>query len=439
MQLATIGATAGLTELGSGGFAVVYDAPGVTVPTYSGDLVYKEFRQPGNLPGGVVLTQQDVDVQIRQAANNVAFRDGLSAAERVELDACMCWPLEMVTQNGVPTGYLMPKLAPTYFMKTAGPQSSTRILEGGVLSATPKWCQRNGVSLQNADNIFYRFALVVHLAHGVALLHKHGRIYGDLSLTNYAFSDSSSTAVFMDCDSVCHENDSQRVQANSPGFFAPEVVDSGHPNYQGGLQSLQSDIYKLGLLCVRALLKGAGATQQSTTKALRSSFGKKVNDPKVSAMLATLDQCLERDPAVRPTADQVKDVFVELVRPIAGFPELLDHQMSQRTFTPGDAIKVSGTVANCQSVEVVVNGHGTPAAVDRAGTFEAVVFPVGVSSVEVQLKNGYGEVLVPVGQLVVDHGGQSQNTGLPGVINQACSDVSAQLQKAIDGFYGVRH
>src|SRR5580692_890546 len=91
-----------LDPLGEGGYGKVYRVPGYHLPGDPADLAYKEFTQ-----------EQAQQAHASGAA--VAFRAGLSSAERADLDSYAAWPRALVEHGGVVVGLLMPLIPADFF------------------------------------------------------------------------------------------------------------------------------------------------------------------------------------------------------------------------------------------------------------------------------------------------------------------------------------
>jgi hypothetical protein len=88
-----------LEPLGKGGYGEVFRVGGNPLPGDSTPLAYKEFTS-------------DFDAQRCSAKAAVAFRDGLSQADRDDLDQCTVWPRELVLGSGGDISGLLMRLIP---------------------------------------------------------------------------------------------------------------------------------------------------------------------------------------------------------------------------------------------------------------------------------------------------------------------------------------
>ncbi len=111
----------------------------------------------------------------------------------------------------------------------------------------------------DTDDPVLRLAVLANLVYAVAALHRHGLVYGDLSLASAAFSDVDARVRLLHCHGVAYLRDPARYQRNSPHFLAPECQAIGvHEHARGNphIQDQATDVYKLGLCIVRGAQPG---------------------------------------------------------------------------------------------------------------------------------------------------------------------------------------
>lgn len=269
-----------LHELGRGGFGVVYRTSAAIGAEPRRDLAYKELHPPQRGKAA------DVEWNRRAIRESVAFRRKLDDAARAQLDVLAVWPLELVVHQGQVTGYLMRLIEPEFFLKT---NDRPVLATVAWLAARNSTVQASGIDAAPFSHLAVRLSLMTQLAYCVAWLHRRGRIFGDLSLSNGVFVAGPTRFLLMDCDATARATDAHRRQAHSPFFDLPE----------GGraLQTRQSDVYKLALCIVRSLCLDRGSTQLKTTDHLKGRLPLE--------LLSLLDRALGRDPARRPTAKAI--------------------------------------------------------------------------------------------------------------------------------------
>lgn len=265
-----------LAELGRGGFGVVYRTRAAIDGGMLRDVAYKELLPPK------LGKEDDVNWNKRAIRESVNFRHHLSDADRATLDRISVWPLEIVHDGGQITGYVMNLIEPEFMLQSnVGPRLATV----GWLAARESTLKASGVDAAPFRHFQVRLSLMTQLAYCVAWLHRRGRVFGDLSLTNGAFVSAPTRYLLTDCDATARLRDSRRRQAHSPFFDPPEG---------GNLQTFASDVYKLALCVVRALSIGRGATQVRTTRQLEQQLPVE--------LVWLLDLALGRKPEKRPSA-----------------------------------------------------------------------------------------------------------------------------------------
>lgn len=291
-------------SLGAGAVGAVYRTS-YRLPSYSSPLAYKE-----------VLTTIAADKRRRALADMrrvVALRKSMTATDQARLDEYAAWPLEMVTDAGQDVGCLMP-LIPSQFFAHVQPQGGpAEDIPRGIefLSATEDLCRKAGFSQAEIDEFSERVtiaAVLAKLIYAIGFLHKHGIVYGDISLKNAVFALNPPRVMLLDCDSVAPLSDPSRQHMNSPFFDAPEFKKPGTHRFARGnpqLQDKRTDVYKLGCLVVRGLSRGPGATQLRRADHLKGILD--------TATLGALQAALGDNPDTRPTAKELYRVLANYV------------------------------------------------------------------------------------------------------------------------------
>ncbi|WP_299046154.1 hypothetical protein [uncultured Actinomyces sp.] len=306
-----------LASIASGGFGEVFRT-GFRLPGYRGALAYKELKSS--------LSQDKYSRAVEAMRQAVQLRDSMSDGDRSDLDEVTVWPLALVEEGGVVRGCLMPLIRPEFFAELHPPatgkkDSKTRDL--AWLPARSPALQRAGFSQDQIDefsDLLVRMRIMVWLVYSVALMHKYGVVYGDMSLKNAVFClGEYPRSVLMDCDGVARLDDASRRQANSPSFLAPECEEPGRNPFARGrahFQDTRTDVYKLGLCVVRCLSRGRGAMQRKSADHLTGLLSPECLD--------VIKASLSQDPDQRPTAKQLYQALNDFIVPVIREFRVLD-------------------------------------------------------------------------------------------------------------------
>ena len=356
---------------------------GYHLPGNPADLAYKEFHR-STLPPN----------QIKQAIDDfqraVMFRQALAPNDKADLDSRTVWPLEMVSDGRDTTGGLMPLIPSDCFAQVHPQAQQTQSIPRGLqwLSAKTALALRSGFSQRQLDEFsdaVVRTAILAQLVYDVAKLHKHGLVYGDISLTNAVFSPNPPRVILIDCDPVAPLSDTSRQQLHSPQFCPPECLSVGSNPYARGnllFQDTRTDVYKLALCVVRGLSQGRGATHLTNADHL---FGTLDNNS-----LQTIRQALSDNPDARPTA---KDLYLALAGFVASKtqPPVIKDFHAVSTVVPRDQdLLLLWDVENADSA-FVHGPDGFSVTVDPAwGQCPVTVRKSGIYTLEVQKKRGSG-------------------------------------------------
>jgi serine/threonine protein kinase len=225
-------------QLGSGGQAIVYLAPELTLPDVTGPLVFKQYKGNQVSPNGLRAI--------------VGVRSRLDDAAKAALDSMAAWPVRVVRAAGRICGVVMPLIAESFFQD--------RVLPTGRRSRDPREVQNLFVDPAVAARVgmpalsmSQRFAVCRDLAAALALLHRNGVVFGDVNAKNALFRlRPEPTVMLVDCDAVRIRGSAAVVkQLSAPDWNPPE----------GAVLTQATDLYKLGLFVLRTLSPG----QQSST------------------------------------------------------------------------------------------------------------------------------------------------------------------------------
>lgn len=284
-----------LTFLAEGRFGGVFRAERFRLRGDGAALAYKEFTT-------------DRTEQVKAA---VAFRRGLSPADRGELDQYCSWPRALVEDaSGKVCGFLMPLVPAAFCGRQADPDSGgvvsrPRALSWLIASAAQRSAARVDLPEAGATE---RLILLAQLVYAIARLHSHGWVYGDLSFARAVFALDPPRMMLLGCDGAAALADPGRKQPSTPGWDPPECPIEPPPGDRR-LQERQdtvTDTYKLGLAVLRFLVPGPAGASSGSVSLLPGEL-----DP-VGADLVT--RALSADRGQRPTA---KDLYGYLHRVVA--------------------------------------------------------------------------------------------------------------------------
>ena len=334
------------TDLGSlepiadGAFGEVFRT-GFKLPGYHGALAYKELKSSS-------LSQEEYSRAVEAMRQAVRLRDSMSDEDRSDLDEVTVWPLALVEDGGVVRGCLMPLIRPEFFAELHPPatgKKDSKTRELGWLPARSAALQRAGFSQDQVDEFsspLVRMRILVWLVYSVALLHKYGAVYGDMSLKNAVFClGEYPRSVLMDCDGVARLDDVSRRQANSPFFLAPECEEPGSNPFARGrahFQDTRTDVYKLGLCVVRCLSRGRGAMQSKSADHLAGQLSPECLD--------VIKASLSQDPDQRPTAKQLYQALNDFIVSKIKFPVIHEFRVLDSVVPRGGGTMLVWNVSN---------------------------------------------------------------------------------------------
>lgn len=365
-----------LTKLNAGGYGVVYSVPHYRLP---GDpatpLAYKEFTK-------------DEAEQARTAERSVIFRDQLRPADRIDLDQWAVWPRVLVGDGRSVTGYVMPLISGDFFFDITDPtdRQQTRTLRDLTwLNATPNQLAANG--LPAGADFVERLALLTQLVYGVARLHKHDWVFGDISFSNAAYVTGQPRMILFDCDGATSVAQAALRPAVSTFSWAPPECA------QLNITTKATDVYKLGLAILRCLNpEGANAT---------------ITDPQRlagqldAAGVELMRRTLSPDPALRPQAKELYHYLQATLNALIAPPEVLMAQLLTPIRPRGADARVQFAVRNVPDVTITIGGD-PPMTVPVAapGQPQVHAFPAQVSGrVVIEAKNRFNTVRRDLGEL----------------------------------------
>jgi serine/threonine protein kinase len=256
-----------LTKIGQGGQGVVYRAPKLKTK-FASSMVYKEYK---------AQARAGIDFSALAAMPDLVEKS-LIYADGERLISLAAWPCEIVENNGIPAGFVMPEIPDEFFISLTTLKGVSRNLAEfqHLLNAEPVLHAR-GIDIDDVR----RYVLLREVASVLTFLHSNGVCVGDISPKNLLFSLTPREAVyFIDCDAMRINGVSALPQVETPGWEVPPGEE---------LATVYSDTYKLGLLALRLL---AGEQDVRTTQHIPSTA------PNLLRGLIT--DTLERAPQKRP-------------------------------------------------------------------------------------------------------------------------------------------
>lgn len=372
-----------LVNLAEGGFGKVYRVPDYRLPDDLDDLAYKEFTQ-----------ERAQQAHASQAA--VAFRDGLNAVERTELDLYAAWPRAIVEDGGVVIGLLMPLVPDDFFCELIDDKTGIRTTaprEMQWLIASQAQRDAAEVDLPSVDKT-QRLTLLAQLVFTVGRLHKRGWVFGDLSFKNAVFAVNPPRMMLLDCDGAASVKDPRRKQAHTPFWIPPECENTpGHVHFD--VQDTVTDVYKLGLAILRCLSPGKGATTATGPARLAQELN--------PAGLDLVARAVGADRGARPTAKELYAYLYPLQKARVHPPEVIAARLATPLRVRGMDARVEWEIANVSEVTIRV-GVSPPMTVPVVanGGAQLHVFPARESGrVTVEAENRYGAVRVDLGELML--------------------------------------
>lgn len=364
-----------LHEISAGAYGQVFRAPGYRLPGNPAALAYKEFTSA-------------VDAQAESARKAVEFRTRtLSPAARAELDQRAVWPLELVAEQGVVKGFLMPLIPDEFFFDTTDPftdQPARALRELQFLV----WddAQMAAQHLPPVDETD-RLALLAQLVYVFRLLHRQGWVYGDLSFMNAAYAVSPPRIMLLDCDGAASESDPGRKQAHSIGWKPPECATRN-------VQDTVTDVYKLGLAIMRCLNPGVAGIVTLTDPGLISG---KLNADGEQLIMGALG----KDRPARPTARELYSCLRAVVAARVAPPEVVMARLATPMRARGMDVRVEWQVRNVQEVTVTVGANPSKTVPNSGGLEVHVTRPQNSGPVTIEAANRYGQVRVDLGELTL--------------------------------------
>jgi hypothetical protein len=308
-----------------GGFGVVYKLNHFRLGNDPTPLAYKEFTK-------------DVDEQVRSASQAVEFRGSLSPLDQQNLDTYTAWPRVMV--QGTPSGLVMPLIPADFFRSMTDDETGRPVLKPlamNWLAANRTQISAAGLDLREVTRL-EREMLLAKLCYAIGRLHRHGWVFGDLSLSNAVFALDSPRLMLVDCDGAAPEFDPLRSQGNTPFYEPPECL--ADPKQ---LQDSITDVYKLGLCILRCLAPGKGAGTTRRADRLTGTYS--------AEFVKLIGRAVSSDRAMRPTAKDLYVFLSELVEERIEVPEV-EAWMEQDMCLRGQDVRLHWRVSGAESATI---------------------------------------------------------------------------------------
>ncbi len=368
--------------IGSGAATEVHRLDTFTVPGHLGGLAFVRVRDRA-------AAHWDSAVLSRL----VALRWELDAGERAVLDGAAAWPLAVVEDDeGEVVGCLLPLAAhPFYYVpiddapadgrgQTKAPQQAKWLV------VAPKRARRAGAAAVGERDVVTRATVLARVSLLLAMLHRHGVVFGDLSDRSVLFGVGEVAEAFVvGCEWAAFAGEGS-LQRNSAGWAAPEPEvgvggdgddDSDEDSDVDGrsdkdersdedgrrddktdpamstaasVQSVATDLYKLGLLVLRVLAPaGDGLERSRDADRIRT-----VLDDTGRRML---HDALGDDPGARPTPGEwyryLRGVIIENL----SAPEIRSVVVSPALVAEGDEVRLDVELSGARQLTIQLPGR----------------------------------------------------------------------------------
>jgi hypothetical protein len=372
-----------LKKISKGGFAEVYRVDGAfRLPGAPVALAYKEFT-----------TEHAQQARASEAA--VRFRDGLTDADRDDLDRHTEWPRTLVTDGPDIVGLLMPLIPPDFFCDLIDADTGSKTskpLEMQWLVASEAQRDAAQVELAVVDKP-KRLALLAQLVYAVGRLHKHGWVYGDLSFKNAVFAVNPPRMMLIDCDGAASVRDPRRDQAHTP-FWVPPECDKASGLRYFDKQDTMTDVYKLGLAILRCLSPGTGVSAAKDPARLAGELD--------AAGVDLVARAVGDERAARPTARELWAYLNSELQLRVKPPEMVYARLATPLRARGMDARVEWQIRNVEKVSIRVGGN-PPEEVAADGQPQAHIVrnPQQSGPVTIEAANTYGAFRIDLGELTL--------------------------------------
>lgn len=364
-----------LADLAEGGFGKVYRVPDYHLPDDPAPLAYKKF------------TKHEAE-QAASAERAVAFRAAMDAASQADLDSHSTWPRAVVEdQRGSVVGLLMPLIPPDFFFRGPDPdtgQPSDRPRDLMWLFTDAAYRAKAQVDVPDTD-LTERLILLGKLTYIVGRLHKLGWVFGDISGKNAVWALEPPRMLLIDCDGAAPLSDPRRDQGHTNTWYPPES------QRHHVLQTEATDVYKLGLVILRALT----LTQQAKDPA-QLVAGRDVD----AAGVVLLARAVSPNPGVRPTARELYLYLRQAVAGVAQPPQVAFARLRKHFLIRGQDARVDWQIANATRATLSAGGQRYP--VDLVRHFDGFGFrPDQSGPVTLTVSNRLGSLTFDLGEVTL--------------------------------------
>jgi hypothetical protein len=346
--------------LGRGGQASVFALPNFTLADVPGELVYKRYHVP--------------PTSASDLKKIVSLRSNLDPPARARLDAIAAWPCRIVLHNGATVGVIMPRIPASYLDTLLLPSGRTKDSLREVLNlfAPVDRIQKVGRPVPDPAQ---RLTVCRDFAAALGFLHDElGVVFGDINAKNELWRLGARPMVmFLDCDAVRPRGSvAATKQLNAPDWDPPE----------GGELNRATDLYKLGLFILRALVPGAQVSTRRDPAAAGAVLDR--------VGLDLLTRAVGPVPAARPTAREWTVYLSRLLGEPVGPPALVDVTADRALVLAGRPVEITWTATDAGWIDVVSTG-GVARVDGRPGAGVVSVVLDRTGPLTVRAGNEYGE------------------------------------------------
>lgn len=369
-QLGPLGA-----QIGSGGQAVVYDLPTLSLPDVQGRLVYKRYK-PGLAPAHGL--GQIVGLRTRLLAE---------PAKLAFLDATTAWPVRQVRDtNGAVCGLVLPRIPDSFFHDVALPSGKTATipLSAQFLFIPPDKALRGGTPTPTPTE---RLTICRDFTATLAFLHDELNVaFGDINHSNAVFRMGTEPMVmFVDCDAVRVVGGVGTVpQLNTPDWDPPEGRD---------VLSIVTDRYKLGLFVLRCLTPDNNSSVNRDPAWARGALDTQGLQMLTAALRGPADQ--------RPSAEEwlryLRRALGEALNP----PTLTQVEIDRTIVAAGEPVTVRWSAQDADTIEFSGVGVAPTSVPAAAGSGTVELHPSRTGRILAVARNQLGEAGTQTGPVAV--------------------------------------